>query len=258
MSEKKVRGRKPSNKKSYFDVEEEEAVRKFISIGTMVQDPSALYGFRWSGSTEESRQRDKIYKDYLRYPLDKMVESIIRKYKLYPKTMSFEDAHSDALSFLMIKFHKFKPDKDKKSYSYFGTICKRYLFGRLIKDDKKIKSILPYEDFSSEIEDNVENSYEIDIEHLDLTELIKNISEGIKDEMTNKILTENELKVGTSLVKILDEWDNIFSDEISKNKKYNKNLILLYMRNMTSLNTKDIRNAMKRYKTIYKMLKDYL
>jgi hypothetical protein len=258
MSEKKVRGRKPSNKKSYFDVEEEEAVRKFLSIGTMVQDPSALDGFRWSGSTNESRQRDKIYKDHLKYPLDKMVESIIRKYKLYPKTMSFEDAHSDALSFLMIKFHKFKPDKDKKSYSYFGTICKRYLLGRLIKDDKKIKSILPYEDFSSEIEDNVDNSYEIDIEHLDLTELIQKISEGIKEEMTNKILTENELKVGTSLVKILDEWDNIFSDEISKNKKYNKNLILLYMRNMTSLNTKDIRNAMKRYKTIYKILKDDL
>jgi hypothetical protein len=191
MSEKKVRGRKPSNKKSYFDVEEEEAVRKFLSIGTMVQDPSALDGFRWSGSTNESRQRDKIYKDHLKYPLDKMVESIIRKYKLYPKTMSFEDAHSDALSFLMIKFHKFKPDKDKKSYSYFGTICKRYLLGRLIKDDKKIKSILPYEDFSSEIEDNVDNSYEIDIEHLDLTELIQKISEGIKEEMTNKILTEN-------------------------------------------------------------------
>jgi hypothetical protein len=258
MSEKKTRGRKPSNKKSYFDVEEEDAVRKFISIGTMVQDPSALDGFRWSGSTEESRERDKIYKDFLKNPLDKMVESIIRKYKLYPKTMSFEDAHSDALSFLMIKFHKFKPDKDKKSYSYYGTICKRYLLGRLIKDDKKIKSILPYEDYSSQIEEDIDNSYEIDNYELDLTEFIQKISDGIKEEMLNKILTDNELKVGTSLVKILDEWDNIFSDDISKNKKYNKNLILLYMRNMTSLNTKDIRNAMKRYKTIYKMLKDDL
>lgn len=258
MSEKKTRGRKPSNKKSYFDVEEEEAVRKFISIGTMVQDPSALDGFRWSGSTEESRERDKIYKDFLKNPLDKMVESIIRKYKLYPKTMSFEDAHSDALSFLMIKFHKFKPDKDKKSYSYYGTICKRYLLGRLIKDDKKIKSILPYEDYSTQIEEDLDNSYEIDNYELDLTEFIQKISDGIKEEMLNKILTDNELKVGTSLVKILDEWDNIFSDDISKNKKYNKNLILLYMRNMTSLNTKDIRNAMKRYKTIYKMLKDDL
>lgn len=258
MSEKKVRGRKPSDKKSYFDVEEEEAVREFISIGTMVFDPSALDNYRWSGSTEQSRQRDKIYKDRLRHPLDKMVESIIRKYKLYPKTMSFEDAHSDALSFLMIKFHKFKPDKDKKSYSYFGTICKRYLLGRLIKDDKKIKSILPYEDFSSEIEEDVENSYEIDNDTVDLSEFISKISDSIKEEMDSKILNENELKVGNSLIKILDEWDNIFSDEISKNKKYNKNLILLYMRNMTSLNTKDIRNAMKRYKTIYKMLKDDL
>ena len=39
-------------------------------------------------------------------------------------------------------------------------------------------------------------------------------------------------------------------------KKYNKNLILLYIREMTNLSTKDIRNAMKRYKSIYYVLKD--
>ena len=76
--------------------------------------------------------------------------------------------------------------------------------------------------------------------------------------METKILNENEIKVGNSLIRILEEWDNIFSDEAGKNRKYNKNLILLYMRNMTSLTTKDIRNAMKRYKVIYQILKDGL
>ncbi len=76
--------------------------------------------------------------------------------------------------------------------------------------------------------------------------------------MESKILNENEIKVGNSLIRILEEWDNIFSDEAGKNRKYNKNLILLYMRNMTSLTTKDIRNAMKRYKVIYQILKDEL
>jgi len=255
MSEKKTRGRKPKTK-PYFGQEQEQAVREFLSLGGLVEDENTQDGYRWTGSTEDVVKREKIYREYLRAPLNKMVESIIRKYKLYPKSLTYEDAHSDALSFLMIKFHKFKPDKNKKSYSYYGTVCKHYLLGKLIKEDKKMKSILPYEDYSTSIENDEDKSYTIDEDDLDLTIFIKKISDTIKEEMEDKILTENEFKVGSSLVRILDEWDNIFSDESGKNKKYNKNLILLYMRNMTSLTTKDIRNAMKRYKVIYQVLKD--
>ena len=68
-------------------------------------------------------------------------------------------------------------------------------------------------------------------------------------------LTENELKVGNALISILENWESVFEGQEATNK-YNKNLILYYMREMTSLGTKDIRNAMKRYKSIYKLIKD--
>lgn len=255
MSEKKTRGRKPKGK-NYFGVEQEEAVKEFLSLGALVPDDTTQDGFRWTGTTEEVVKRERIYRNHLKDALNKMVESIIRKYKLYPKTLSYEDAHSDALSFLMIKFHKFKPSKNKKSYSYYGTVCKHYLLGKLIKEDKKLKSVLSYEDYSETVENDLTNSYSIDDDGNDLTEFILKISKTIREEMETKILNENEIKVGNSLIRILEEWDNIFSDEAGKNRKYNKNLILLYMRNMTSLTTKDIRNAMKRYKVIYKILKD--
>lgn len=257
MSEKKTRGRKPKSK-NYFGVEQEEAVKEFLSLGALVPDDTTQDGFRWTGTTEDSVKRERIYRNHLRDALNKMVESIIRKYKLYPKTLSYEDAHSDALSFLMIKFHKFKPSKNKKSYSYYGTVCKHYLLGKLIKEDKKLKSILPYEDYSETVENDLVNSYTIDDDGNDLPKFILKISKTIREEMETKILNENEIKVGNSLIRILEEWDNIFSDEAGKNRKYNKNLILLYMRNMTSLTTKDIRNAMKRYKVIYQILKDGL
>jgi len=257
MSEVSKRGRKRKND-PYFGVEQEEAVKKYLSLGKLVEDETALTGYRWSGTTRESFERDKIYREKLKDPLNKMVESIIRKYKLYSKSSEFEETHADALSFLMIKFHKFKPDKNKKSYSYYGTVCKHYLLGKLIKEDKKMKSLLPYEDYSSVIEEDERNSYTIDNYDLDLTKFLSQIAEGIREELETKILTENEEKVGLSLVTILEDWENVFSEEVSKNKKYNKNLILLYMRNMTSLSTKDIRNAMKRFKTIYKVLKDGL
>ena len=188
MSEKKTRGRKPKTK-PYFGQEQEQAVREFLSLGGLVEDENTQDGYRWTGSTEDVVKREKIYREYLRAPLNKMVESIIRKYKLYPKSLTYEDAHSDALSFLMIKFHKFKPDKNKKSYSYYGTVCKHYLLGKLIKEDKKMKSILPYEDYSTSIENDEDKSYTIDEDDLDLTVFIKKISDTIKEEMEDKILT---------------------------------------------------------------------
>jgi hypothetical protein len=56
----------------------------------------------------------QIYNEFLRGPLDKMISSIIRRYKLYRKDMNFTDIHTDTHSFLMTKVDKFKPSKKKK------------------------------------------------------------------------------------------------------------------------------------------------
>jgi hypothetical protein len=260
-TEPKKRGRKPK-KKPYFGVEQEEAVVKFMTFGTVFEDPNVLDEngkprLRWTGSTQEEFARDKVYRDHLRAPLNKMIESIIRTYKLYSKTMEFEDLHTDTLSFLMLKFYKFKPSKGKKSYSYYGTVCKHYLLGKIMKEDKKMKSLLSYEDMSSKIEDDEKFSYNLEDDHQELTKFITSVSLSIKKELEERVLSDNEIRVGNALVYILDNWETLF-DSDTTGKKYNKNLILLYIREMTSLTTKDIRNAMKRYKVIYYLLKDNL
>jgi len=254
--EPKKRGRKPK-KKPYFGPEEEEAVKKYLELGAIIKDPNTQDGYRWTGTTHEDIQRNRIYLKQLKAPLDKMVESIIRRYKLYSKTMEFEDLHADTLGFLHIKFHKFKPAKNKKSYSYYGTVVKHYLLGKLIKEDKKMKQNLNFDDVAPAVEEKDELTYRIDDYGIDLNVLIDGISKAIKKEMSERVLNENEVKVGNALTSILDDWEVLFDDDnVPGGNKFNKNLILYYMREMTSLNTKDIRNAMKRYKIIYNILKE--
>ncbi len=72
--------------------------------------------------------------------------------------------------------------------------------------------------------------------------------------MENK-LNENEIKVGDALVTILDNWETIF-EQVESGNKYNKNLILSYIREITTLSTKDIRLSMRRFKKIYKIIKN--
>ena len=100
--------------------------------------------------------------------------------------------------------------------------------------------------------------YRIDENELNLTHFIDQLCNSIKKEIENSNLNDNELKVGNALVKILEEWRELFTQNTTnKNStKFNKNLILLYIRNMTGLNTKEIRNSMKRYKALYGLFKN--
>jgi hypothetical protein len=225
----KKRGRK-AVKENYFDVREEEAVRKFLIA-------------------ESSYEKNKIYNQFLRLPLDKMISSIIRRYKLYRKDMNFEEIHTDTHSFLMTKVDKFKPDKNKKAYSYFGTICKNYLMGQIIKDQKETNRKISYEDISSSLEERPDMSYRIDDDIIETDYVINKYLEELKDYIETEQLNDNEKKLGYALIDLFDNYESIFSG--ADNNKFNKNVILLSLREMTNLSTKEIRSSIKRFKKLY-------
>jgi hypothetical protein len=230
----KKRGRK-AVKENYFDVREEDAVRKFLLA-------------------ESSYEKNKIYNEFLRGPLDKMISSIIRRYKLYRKDMDFIEIHCDTHSFLMTKVDKFKPAKEKKAYSYFGTICKNYLMGQIIKDQKETNRKVSYEDVSESIEERPDMIYHIDDDVVDTSVIIFKYIKELKTFIESENLNDNERKLGYALVDLFDNYETIFSG--ADNNKFNKNVILLSLREMTNLNTKEIRSSIKRFKKLYILIQN--
>jgi hypothetical protein len=225
----KKRGRKATTV-NYFDVAEEAAVRRYLIAETF-------------------EEKNAIYNEFLRGPLDKMISSIIRRYKLYRKDMNFTDIHTDTHSFLMTKVDKFKPSKEKKAYSYFGTICKNYLMGQIMKDQKETNRKISYEDISSDLQHTPDMIYHIDDDTLTTEETIKKFLIKLKDSMSEKSITEQEVKLGQALYDIFENYNDIFLD--TSNNKFNKNIILFELREMTNLSTKEIRSSIKRYKKVY-------
>jgi len=227
--ELKKKGRKPTQL-NYFDVREELAVVRFLQ-------------------TECHHERNKIYNEFLRKPLDKMISSIIRRYKLYRKDMDFEEIHIDTHSFLITKIDKFKPSKEKKAYSYFGTICKNYLMGQIIKDQKETNRKISYEDISTSLENDEGYAYYIENDNLESEKIIHYFLIKLELFIKNENLSENEVKLGQALYDLFDNYENIFVG--NDNNKFNKNIILLSLREMTNLSTKEIRGSMKKYKNMY-------
>ena len=229
LTEKKKKGRKPKVN-NYFDEREETAVRKFLIAETY-------------------EEKNKIYNEFLKEPLDKMISSIIRRYKLYRKDMNYEEIHIDTHSFLMTKIEKFKPSKEKKAYSYFGTICKNYLMGQIMKDQKEMNRKISYEDISSDLSNRSEMSYSIDNDDLSSEIVIKKFLEKLRSNLDELDGNEHEHKLGSAIYDLFENYTSIFPD--TNNNKFNKNIILFELREMTNLSTKEIRNSIKKYKKLY-------
>ena len=175
----------------YFGEEQEQAVVRFLE-------------------SENEDEKNKIFNEYLREPLKIMVESIIRRYKLYRKDYNFEQIHTDTLSFLMTKISKFDTTKNYKAYSYFGTICKNYLMGTIQKDQKLMNRSVSYEDISSRIEDRADLSYIIDEEIIDYKDVVNKLTVELEKFIEEETLNENEQKLGYALVEVFTNFEKIF------------------------------------------------
>lgn len=236
------RGRKPKEGKEragYFYEEQEQAVVDYLN-------------------SESPQERERIFNNVLHPALTKMVESIIRRYNLYPPDEEFQETFDDTISFLMTKIDKFKPESGYKAYSYCGTICKNYLIFKINQFTKNQKRNESYDLIQQEINDNIKYAYDQHSSKISmLTDLIEETVEEIEGMMNEKEkykLSENEIKVGRALNSLLENWQDLFARMGSN--KFNKSSILLFLKETTLLSTKEIRDGMKKYKSAYQKLRN--
>jgi hypothetical protein len=111
---------------------------------------------------------------------------------------------------------------------------------------------ISYEDISSDLENNDREDliYYIDNDDdFDTERVIESFLARLYVILQDQNLSENERKLGESLYEVFINYDQIFIS--TDNNKFNKNIILLSLRDMTNLSTKEIRSSMKKYKKVY-------
>jgi hypothetical protein len=121
--------------------------------------------------------------------------------------------------------------------------------GQIIKDKKETNIKISYEDISTHLENRPDMIYYIEHEQVEPEQIIKDFVVQLKEFTDTNELTDNEKKLGVALIDLFENYENIFIGN-DKNK-FNKNIILLSLREMTNLSTKEIRTSLKKYKTLY-------
>jgi len=138
--------------------------------------------------------------------------------------------------------------------NYIGRIWNLKKFtptlGAIQKDTKEQNRQVSYDDISSDIEEGRPDlSYVMDEHIIDYQSVIVKLTISLENFIEKETLTENEQKLGYALLEIFSNFDKIF--QVGDGNKFNKNLILLSLREMTSLSTKEIRVSLKRFKKMY-------
>ena len=295
------RGRKPKERKGYFYEKEENAIVQYIN-------------------EKNVEEKNRIFNTILYPALTKMIESIIRRYKLFVPDEDFEQNFNDTISYLLTKIDHFKPritgydliedekelskyhfvtmseedlksklrdaseedpdyivvyfgfdDEDEsninkkyykkethnyKAYSYCGTVCKNYLMFKSTQYAKKKIRNTSYDDVFEDLSNNVKYSTN-ETSYAEIAEkLVVNVAYEIERMIENaeeNLLNENEIKVGNALVNLLRNWEEVLPDGGSN--KLQKSSVLYFLREETMMSTKEVRDNMKKYKCIYKILR---
>ena len=124
--------------------------------------------------------------------------------------------------------------------------------GAIQKDQKELNRKISYEDISSSVEERPEMSYHLHNDALDYEDVVKRLVKELEEFMEVTNLNKNEEKLGYALIEVFSNYEEIFQS--GDGNKFNKNLILLSLREMTSMTTKEIRTSMKKYKKIYEQM----
>jgi|TARA_R110000824_G_scaffold169308_1_gene346430 hypothetical protein len=225
---KKRRGRKPS-KKQYFTYMNEKAI---VAYNLETSQPL----------------RDKVFKEHIYKPFDKLVENLIHTFKFYYFDVPYVDVKAEVVAFLVQKIHKFTEGKGK-AFSYFSIIAKNYLIIANNANYAKMKQKAEV----SVIDDQRDIDLEVSLsDHQESLKDFTNQWIQYYDTNLNAIFSNRkDIIVADTILELFRMRDNI--------ENFNKKALYILIRERTGLKTQNITkviNVMKRdYSKMYLVYK---
>ena len=197
-------------------------------------------------TNEDIDDKHKVFVAVIEPAFRKLVENIYYTYNFNKILWDREQIEHEVMTHLYEKLSKFDISKNKKSFSYFGTITKNWMIQRCNAD---------------------KNKRFIDDDNQDI--IVHNISIHAYEE--NKVERHNEEFI-CEIIEDFDDWDakdNYTRDDfavleivndILKNYQrfniYNKKQLYVYIREATDLPSRKITKSLKKIKNNYSGIKE--
>jgi len=257
------------NEKTFSKFEEEEILEsvgvsvssKFIKNKIVRRKPGTKSVNYFDETTQASiveyqkepaiNSKNLIYLEKIYPAFDALVENLINVYGFTVALESRNDLKNECLEFLYTTLPKFNADKGSKAFSYFNVVAKNWLTIKSTQNSKKSQTYLSIdnrENISNHDLDTIEN-YQIapDGEELMMAFENKDYCVLLIKEITEKVKTTNEENCVRAIKILLDNINDV--------DLLNKRAILLYLREISQLSSKQLSITLANLKKHYREIK---
>ena len=197
-------------------------------------------------TNEDIEDKHKVFVAIIEPAFRKLVENIYYTYNFNKILWDREQIEHEVMTHLYEKLNKFDISKNKKSFSYFGTITKNWMIQRCNAD---------------------KNKRFIDDDNQDI--IVQNISINAYEE--NEVNQHNQDFI-TGIIEDFDNWESkenynqedfavleIINDILKNYHRfniYNKKQLYVYIREATDLPSRKITKSLKKIKINYSDIKE--
>ena len=195
--------------------------------------------------------REKIFVDEIQQALAKLIENLIFVYKFHTND-DIDLLKSDCMSALYESLGKFNAERGHKAFSYYNVIARNWFIQRSKVRQKRAVADVRFDDIIlGELERNnhlsVVSAHEEDMINSEFLRFLKVEMKTWRDKFDKP----HERKVLEAVIVLFENPDLI--------PLHNKKGIYMYLREMTSMNTKQIVTNLNKFKKKYfAMKKRYL
>ena len=174
-------------------------------------------------------KRNKVYSEHIHYPIWKLAQNIINRFKFPYMDGSTEDKQYEVIAFLLQKLNKYTENKGR-AFSYFSIVAKNYCIQTNNKAYKMLKQKTSLLAVDTQ-RDTANEQY-----HDERKEALKDFTDlfviNYEDEVEKRFSKQTDKKIAYAVLELFKRRENI--------EKYNKKALYVLIREMTNERTQDI------------------
>jgi hypothetical protein len=234
LQRRKISRRKPGTKSSgdYFNMKTQEAIVEYQGEN----DP---------------RAKEDLYVEKILPAFDALVENLINVYGFKVMYENKKNLKDECVEFLYSTVNKFDHTKGSKAFSYFNVVAKNWLTIRSKQNVKRIKTYVSADDKDSFTRADIEQYESFNVvpsyEDIVAAEEANKLLGKIVDELSQRVRTDNEIACVNAIKQIIGSLDDI--------DILNKRAVLLYIRELTGLTSKQLSVVLASLKRHYRDIK---
>jgi len=200
----------------------------------------------------DTEKKKKIYVKEILPAFDSLVENLINVYGFSVMYESKQDLKHECLQFLYTAVDKFNAEKGSKAFSYFNVVAKNWLTIKSKQNIKRVQSYVSIDDRDNLSKEDIEQietqQYHPGFEELYMMVNTHDYLVKLVAAIEGKTKTDNEKMVVNAIKVLINNLEDV--DLLSKRA------ILLYVRELTTLSSKQLSIVLSSLKRHYRDVKN--